>query len=168
MGALAADVVHPGDPNALMVPAAAEASDLPHLDRIWTALRAMFDDILEERGEVMGVLLDGEDPLPRGRGQDLVERIVSVLAPTALEVARRSPNSQELSLKREGPDGRREEFYLKRSELVAALQPLPREGRAVFAPLGLEDWVPATSMAPPPVRTPDGRVELSSLDLEDA
>jgi hypothetical protein len=168
LGAVAADVSYPGDPNATLVPAAAEPSDLPHLERLWTGLRAMFDEIFEERSAISGITLDGEDPLPRGQGQDLIERIVSVLAPTTLQIARRSPNARELSLKREGSDGRREEFYLTRSDLLAQLQPLPREGRAVFAPLGLDDWVPTTSMPPPPVRVPEARVELTSLDLEDA
>jgi hypothetical protein len=169
LGAVAADVSHPGDPNATLVPAAAEPTDLPHLDRLWTALRAMFDEIFEERGAISAITLDGEDPLPRGLGQDLIERIITVLAPTALQIARRSPNARELSLKREGSDGRREEFYLTRSNLLAQLQPLPREGRDVFAPLGLDDWVPTMSLTPPPVRPPpEGRVELTSLDLEDA
>ena len=82
-------------------------------------------------------------------------------------MARRSPNARELSLKREGSDGRREEFYLKRDQLIEALQPLPREGRAVFAPLGLDEWVPAATMRPPVVSIGESREELTSLDLEE-
>lgn len=124
-GVFAADVEHPGDPNAESVPSSAEAGDLVHL-----------------------------------------ERLLTVLAPTTLEVARRSPNQHELSLKREGDSGRREEFYLKRDNLLEGLQPLPREGRAVFAPLGLDSWVPATTMRPP--EAAPGRVEeLLSIDIEE-
>ncbi len=150
-GAISAAVAYPGDPNAGLVPAAVEAADLPHLERLWTALRATFDDLLEERAVVTSVTLEGEDVLANGLGQALVERLVTVLGPTTLEVAQRSPNARELSLKREGNDGRREELYLKRDQLLEALQPLPREGRAVFAPLGLDDWVPALTMRPPGV-----------------
>jgi hypothetical protein len=168
LGALSAQVTHPGDPNAELLSSAAEPADLPHLERLWTALRATFDDILEERASITGITLDGADAIASGLGQELVERLVTVLAPTALEVARRSPNARELSLKREGSDGRREEFYLKRDQLIETLQPLPREGRAVFAPLGLDGWVPVATVRPPAVTLGDSREELTSLDLEEA
>ena len=168
-GAIAADVGHPGDPNAAQVPSAADAADLPHLERLWGALQAGLDETLDDRAAVTAIVLEGDDALERGLGQKLVERLVSVLAPTALEIARRSPNSRELSLKREGRDGRREELYLKRDQLIEAMQPLPREGRAVFAPLGLDDWVPAASLRPPVVAPAplEAREELTSLDLEE-
>jgi hypothetical protein len=166
-GVFAAHVAHPGDPNADLVPSVAEAEDLPHLERLWTALAAMFDEILEERTAVTSVSLDGEDVFERRLGQKLVERLVAVLAPTTLEVARRSPNQHELSLKREGDNGRREEFYLKRDHLLEGLQPLPRDGRAVFAPLGLDNWVPATTVRPPDVGPPGRVEELMSIDLEE-
>jgi hypothetical protein len=164
-GRLSGLVDHPGDPNAALVPPTAEPSDLPHLDRLWTALSGKFDEIIEERAAVTSVSLDSEDVFLRGLGQKLVERLVSVLAPMALEVARRSPNATELSLKREGENGRREELYLKREQLVVTLEPLPRDGRAVFAPLGLEEWVPPETGRPPLVSLTE---EITSLELEDA
>jgi hypothetical protein len=163
-GRLSAMIDRPGDPNASLVPPIAEPSDLPHLDRMWTALAGKFDDIIEERAAITAVSLDGEDVLKRGLGQKLVERLVSVLAPTALEVARRSPNASELSLKREAEGGRREELYLKREQLVVTLEPLPRDGRAVFAPLGLDEWVPAETARPPQVSLVD---EISSFEIDE-
>jgi hypothetical protein len=167
-GVFAADLQHPGDPNADILPSAADAADLPHLERLWVAIGATFDAILEERASITSISLDGEDVFERRLGQKLVERLVTVLAPTALEVARRSPNQHELSLKREGDNGRREEIYLKRDQLLEALQPLPRGGRAVFAPLGLDGWVPAATMRPPEVVPTERVEELISIDLEDA
>ncbi len=166
-GVFTADVEHPGDPNAELVPSAAEAGDLVALERLWTALAATFDAILEDRTAITAVSLDGEDVFERRLGEKLVERLVTVLAATTLEVARRSPNQHELSLKREGDDGRREEFYLKRDNLLEGLQPLPREGRAVFAPLGLDSWVPATTVRPPDVGPPGRVEELISIDIEE-
>jgi len=163
-GRISALLDRPGDPNASLVPPTAEPSDLPHLERLWTALSGKFDDIIEERAAITSISLDGEDVLKRGLGQKLVERIVSVLAPTALEVARRSPNAAELSLKREGEGGRREELYLKREQLLGALDPLPRDGRAVFAPLGLDDWVPAETARPPLVSLTE---EISSFEVDE-
>jgi hypothetical protein len=163
-GRLSALLDRPGDANASLVPPVVEASDLPHLDRLWAALAGKFDEIIEERAAVTSVSLEGEDVLKRGLGQKLVERIVSVLAPTALEVARRSPNRSELSLKREGEGGRREELYLKREQLVGTLQPLPREGRAVFAPLGLDDWVPPETARPPQISVSE---EITSFEIDE-
>lgn len=163
-GRLSALVDRPGDPNASLVPPTAEPSDIPHLERLWSALASKFDDIIEERAAVTSISLDGEDVLLRGIGQKLIERIVSVLAPTTLEVARRSPNATELSLKREGEGGRREELYLKREQLIGTLEPLPRDGRAVFAPLGLDDWVPAETARPPLVSLTE---EITSFEVDE-
>jgi hypothetical protein len=176
-GGLAADVEHPSDPNAGLLPQAADPADLPHLERLWTALRATFDEVLEERAAILRVSLDGEDAVGNRRGQELVARIVGVLAPTTLEIARRSPSARELSLKREAVEGRREELYLERAALLAALAPLSPEGRRLFAPLGLEDpFTMGETPKPPPQastavlqapRAPDGRDELTSLDIEE-
>jgi hypothetical protein len=166
----AADVEHPGDPNAGLVPTAADPADSPHLERLWRVLRAMFDEILEERAAITAVTLDGEEAIANGRGQDLVARILTILAPTALEVARRSPNAGEFSLKREGNEGRREELYLRRDTLRAMLDPLPAQGRQVFAALRLEDPPTVIWSRPPPLPpliAIEGRDELTSRDFED-
>jgi hypothetical protein len=162
-----ADVEHPGDPNAGAVPASAEPADLPHLERMWRVLQAMFDEIVEERAVITSVTLDGQEAIAAGRAQDLVARILAVLTPTALDIARRSPNAGEFSLKREGNEGRREELYLRRETLRANLDPLPPEGRLVFAPLRLEDPPTAIWSRPPPLLPIEGREELTSLDFED-
>lgn len=167
-GGFFADVDHPGDVNAAHVPSIADAADLPHLERLWTALAATFDEIIEERAAITGITLDGEDVVERGTGKKLIERLITILGPTTLEIARRSPNSSELSLKREGESGRREELYLKRSDLLGMLEPLPRSGRSVFEPLGLEDWLPATTLRPPQVSEAEPHVEHVSASVSRA
>jgi hypothetical protein len=161
-GVLSALVDRPGDPNAALVPHSADPADLPHLDKLWTALSKTFNEIIEERAVVTSVTLDGDEVLGRDLGQKLVERLIAVLAPTTLEVAKKSPNANELSLKREGEGGRREELYLKREQLIATLAALPHERRGIFAPLGLEDWVPAVTSRAPLVSLTD---EITSLEL---
>ena len=59
------------------------------------------------------------------------------LAPTVVEISKRSPNPQELSLKHEDDSGRREEIYLRKQDLLSKLEPLDRESRAVFGPFAL-------------------------------
>jgi hypothetical protein len=60
-----------------------------------------------------------------------------MFAPIVAEIARRSPNALELSLKCETDGGRREELYLRKKDLVAKLEPLTPPARALFAPLAL-------------------------------
>jgi hypothetical protein len=53
------------------------------------------------------------------------------------EIARRSPNAHELSLKVENDSGRREEIYLRKAQLVSSLSSVTPKERGVFDPLGL-------------------------------
>ena len=87
-----------------------------------------------------------------------------MFAPTVREIAKRSPNAFELTLKTEAEGGRREELYLRKEALVSTLQPLPAKGREVFAPLGLDTWVPSMTAAPPPVTVsePPPRLDIVS------
>ena len=95
--------------------------------------------------------LDGTPVFEGGLVIPFVVRLVTMFAPTVREIAKRSPNEFELSLKQENDGGRREEIYLRKEQLVSKLQPLSSIGREVFAPLGLDSWVPGLTTAPPPV-----------------
>jgi len=150
-GGIRGEVEHPGDPNAEALPPEVAASDLPELDRFVQALRIAGRELLEHKEQLVSVQLDGADVLGGGLAIPLVERLVAMFAPTAIEIAKRSPNANELSLKTESDEGRREEIYLKKDDLVQKLQPLHQGGRQIFAPLGLEGWVPGITMTPPPV-----------------
>lgn len=136
----------PEAPNGTLTPA-----DLAQMERLWLALKAATRDVLELREQLVSVLLDGQPVFENGLLLPLVVRLVSMFSGTVREIAKRSPNEFELSLKIENEGGRREEIYLRKDGLIGQLQPLSAQGRAVFAPLGLDSWVPATTMAPPPV-----------------
>lgn len=61
--------------------------------------------------------------------------------------------------------GGAEELYLKREQLIATLAALPHEGCGIFAPLGLEERVPAVTSRAPLVSLTD---EINSLErIED-
>jgi len=126
-------------------------ADLKHIDRLWGALRTSTRDVIDHKDQLLGVMLDQQPVFESGLTLAFVVRLVAMFAPTVREIAKRSPNEHELSLKMEHDGGRREEVYLRKETLVNALQPLPAQGRAVFAPLGLDSWVPAMTTAPPPV-----------------
>ncbi len=143
---------HPGEPSTQGAPTL-DPGEMPALEALYLSLERSCAELSMHRGEMLFAKVDNEDVLESGSTTvlKLIERFVEIFAPTVHEIARRSPSPHELSLKREGEGGRREELYLRKAELMEKLQPLPSEGRKIFAPLGLEGWVPGVSMAPPNV-----------------
>jgi hypothetical protein len=148
---LAGIVEHPGQPNAEALNGQLGASDVAALDRVWQAVRLAAREVLEHKDQLLTVSLDGNPVFESGLVIPFVVRLVTMFAPTVREIAKRSPNEHELSLKQEAEGGRREEVYLRKEQLVSRLQPLSSIGREVFAPLGLDTWVPGLTSAPPPV-----------------
>jgi hypothetical protein len=148
---LSGTVEHPGHANAEALSGSLGASDLAALDRVWQAARVACREVLEHKEQLVTVSLDGTPVFEGGLVIPFVVRLVTMFAPTVREIAKRSPNEHELSLKQESEGGRREELYLRKEQLVSKLQPLSSIGREVFAPLGLDSWVPGLTTAPPPV-----------------
>jgi hypothetical protein len=144
-------VEHPGQADAETLNGQLGSSDLAALERVWQALRVASREVLEHKEQLLTVSLDGSPVFEGGLVIPFVVRLVTMFAPTVREIAKRSPNEFELSLKQETEAGRREELYLRKDQLVSKLQPLSSVGRQVFAPLGLDSWVPGLTSAPPPV-----------------
>ncbi len=115
----------------------AEEEDVPKLENLWEALEAKSRDALPHRTKLRWVKLDGDDVLENGLLGAFVTRLVEQLAPLAAEVARRSPNRTELSLKVDRGDGRREELYVRKEDLARPLLELPEPVRARFSPLAI-------------------------------
>jgi hypothetical protein len=93
-------------------------------------------ELAQVRKRLIEGKLDGE-PLENVREPALlVQRLVEVMAPTVREIAARS-GPGELVLRRELGDGRREERFVRRADLLAKLAPLPASQRALFQPLDL-------------------------------
>jgi hypothetical protein len=157
---LSGTVEHPGHANAEALSGALGGSDLAALDRVWQALRLACREVLDQKEQLVSVSLDGKPVFENGLVIPFVVRLVAMFAPTVREIAKRSPNEFELSLKQESDGGRREEVYLRKEQLVSKLQPLSSIGREVFAPLGLDSWVPGLTTAPPPVVSGSGPVSV--------
>ncbi len=155
---LSGTVEHPGHPNAESLGGSLGTSDLAALDRVWQAIKLACRDVLEHKEQLVTLSLDGTPVFEGGLVIPFVVRLVAMFAPTVREIAKRSPNEFELSLKQESEAGRREEVYLRKEQLVNKLQPLSSIGREVFAPLGLDSWVPGLTTAPPPVVSSESRV----------
>ena len=125
--------------------------DLASLERVWRAIAVSAQELANHKGDLLEVSLDGQAVFEHRLVLPFVARLITTFAPTVHEIALRSPSSQELSLKRETEAGRREEIYLRKDELLGKLQPLTAEGRRIFAPLGLDSWVPSMTAEPPAV-----------------
>ncbi|MDF2693913.1 MAG: hypothetical protein K0S65_2296 [Labilithrix sp.] len=150
-GVVAGTVEHPGSPSADALPGNLGGQDVAQIERIWAALRTTTRDVSDQKEQLINVSLDAQPVFENGLAVPFVVRLVAMFAPTVREIAKRSPNEFELTLKTEAEGGRREELYLRKDALVSTLQPLPAKGREVFAPLGLDTWVPSMTTAPPAV-----------------
>lgn len=145
-------VDRPDDAGAAQLAPDLAREDVDRILEVGRAVRDAIGGLVDQRETLLRLELEGRDVFGGGLALLLVTRLVKVFAPTVEAITQRSPSPQELSLKKEHEDGRREELYLRRDELLKKLQPLHADGRAVFAPLGLEDWVPSMSLRPPAVR----------------
>ncbi|MBI5531352.1 MAG: hypothetical protein HY898_01460 [Deltaproteobacteria bacterium] len=132
-----AEVLRPLDEGADAHPSPLEDDDRKQIERLWQAMRAATTQLLPHRENLTAVALDGQDLFEHDRIVPFVERVVEMLAPVLAEVDRRSPNPEELSLKVENERGRREEIYVRKGDLIAKLESLPAESRAVLDRLGL-------------------------------
>jgi hypothetical protein len=150
-GGIGGTVEHPGATGESALPTNLGGQDVSHIDRIWIALRTASREVVDQKEQLLSVSLDGQPVFENGLALAFVVRLVSMFAPTVREISKRSPNEVELTLKVETEGGRREELYLRKEALLSALQPLPAKGREVFAPLGLDSWVPSMTAVPPPV-----------------
>ena len=164
-------VEHPGHPNAEALNGQLGSAISPRSSASgrrsgWRAATSS-----STRSSSLTVSLDGTPVFEGGLVIPFVVRLVTMFAPTVREIAKRSPNEFELSLKQENEGGRREEVYLRKDQLVSKLHPLSSIGREVFAPLGLDTWVPGLTTAPPPVvsvgpasqQVPQSRVPQAQL-----
>jgi hypothetical protein len=145
---LLAVVDHPAEPEG-EAPGVLDPADRAHLERLWQLLRAGVADALSHKERLISAEIDGKDLFDQAGPVPLIERVVKMIAPTVIEVSKRSPNPQELSLKVENDGGRREEIYLKKEELLSKLEPLAERERQLFAPLALVRDKASPSLVPP-------------------
>ena len=163
------DLVMRDDATRVILRRAGEATDLPPFDlddtdsarviELKDKLRAATTDVLRGRQSMVEAAI-GEIPLGDHRDpKQLVERLVTLMAPVVQEIARRSLTPTELVLKRQTDAGRREEIFVSRRDLQLKLRSLSAASRSRFAPLGLgelpaEDLIEPESPAPAPSVAP--------------
>lgn len=135
---LSAEVHHPDDSEAEegLAPILEEPS-ATEVERLWQLIRKACGPVLLQKRRLVSLTLEGEDVFAKDSTARVVALMVETIGATVVEVARRSPNPRELSLKVENDGGRREEIYLKKDQLEAALATVPFPDRMVFEPLGI-------------------------------
>jgi hypothetical protein len=143
---LRAEVHHPDDVEAESgLPAALDHTSAVEVERLWQLLRQACAPVVAKKKRMIRLALAGNDVFENDLGTNVIAHIVSVIAPIVSEVAKRSPNAYELSLKVESDNGRREEIYLRKAQLVSVLSSVTPKERGVFDPLGLIASVPRDS-----------------------
>ncbi len=144
---LSAEVHHPDDAEAESgLPAVLDPVSAKEVERLWQQLRSACGPLLARKKRLVSLSLGGIDVTEHDLGTKVVALVVATIASTVGEVARRSPNAHELSLKVENDTGRREEIYLRKAQLVSALSSVTPKERGVFDPLGLIASGPRESM----------------------
>lgn len=128
------------------------ADERQKIEALADKLRRECAPLLSRKKRLLFAQLGGRDVFEQGMVQVLLERFVERMAPIAAEVARHSPNPNELSLKLEREDGRREELYLRKAELRQLVAPLPPTAQSMFSRLGFLERTRPSTVPPPPKR----------------
>jgi hypothetical protein len=127
------------------------------------ALAQMLDEWVSglSRRTLLSASFDGSDFLTLPAFAPLVQRLVAMLSPLVEEIARRSPTTTELVIRRRLADNRREEVFVGKATLRAKYAELPDEQRALFAPLGLD--APPPPAPPPPTRAREASIPRAEV-----
>jgi hypothetical protein len=115
-----------------------QESDSEAVIGFWKQLLPSIRALYRTRGDLSSIGIGDKDVIKDGLIVELIRKVVAFLSPTIREIDARSPAKQELCLKLEHDNGRREEIYIQKSALVNRVLELPAFHRALFAPLGLD------------------------------
>jgi len=81
-----------------------------------------------KRQKLKTILLKDKDVFEENLVYELMQNIAKILSPTVVEIKKRSPSNMELSLKSEDESGKRNEIYLKKSEVREKLNAINEKG----------------------------------------
>jgi hypothetical protein len=123
--------------------------DAVHAGRLWTRIVESTRDLAARRQAMTSSTFDGRPLRELDEPQKIVQKMVNVLAPIVLEIARRSGAPGELVLRRDVGEGRREELFITKAELHEKILSLPTDMRVMFDALELSEG-PRSPRAPAP------------------
>jgi hypothetical protein len=127
------------DGNRHPVPAEVLSGANPEvLLEFWKQLLPQVVALYRTRGDLSAIKVDGKDIIHNRLIKETITRLVRFLAPTIREIGARSPAPEELCLKIDHETGKREEIYIPKKQLIDRFAELPKDLRALFAPLGID------------------------------
>jgi hypothetical protein len=133
-------------PGAVVAPAAEEeilldpqTEDAVHIQRLWRAVAQHLGALERRRARLSRAQLDGHAADEVRRPAVLADHIIAQVAPLVRELGARSAAAGELVLKRDAGNGRRDEVYVSRADLLARIAVLGGARRARFDPLELRE-----------------------------
>jgi hypothetical protein len=107
------------------------------LSRFSEDLSARIKSLCGLRKGLLNITIDGKNVAQERLFVDVVRRLIAYLAPIVREIDAHSGTPDELSLRIEHEEGRREEFFLRKKNLLQRIAQLPGLLQALFEPLGL-------------------------------
>lgn len=123
-----------------------EGSDQATMLGLWKSVVSSCRDLMGMRRRMVSAAFGDRPLLEVESPRALAEALVGDMAPTVVEISRRSGAPSELVLRRNLGEGRREETYCTHHELLEKILVLPPDLRSVFAALNLSG--PQMSAAP--------------------
>lgn len=147
-----AEVQHPNEADTSSLEPVLEQASAVELERLVMMLRSAAGQVSKHKSRVLGVTIHGHDVFEDHLVGQLIKTIITHLAPTVAEIARRSTSPVELTLKTEEDDGKRQEIYVKKAELIAKIDTVPVTERATFDPLRMALEITPGTAPPPSVR----------------
>ena len=133
---VAASRVVAGEDAVVAGPFDIEAADAPKVIELCKAVRDRLTVLKHKRIEEAKL---GDAEFGKlSKFVDTTERLVGYLAPFVHEIAKHSLEPDELVLRKQLADDRREEIFVSKTTLRQKYEHLPQDLSALFAPLGLE------------------------------
>jgi hypothetical protein len=114
-------------------------TDRPVMDALFATLQQEARRAYGGPATVTKIVLEGEEIDGAGGLLELAQRLVDLHRPMIADLANKSPNPSELSIKIDTADGRREEHWVRREDLARHLLALPA---SVLARLTIPELYP--------------------------
>jgi hypothetical protein len=128
-----------------------EGEDRIQVLKLWSRIGDSTAGLPMRRQSLIAAHFEGISLTTLEAPASVAARLIALLAPIVQEIGRRSGAPNELVIRRDLGQGRREEIYITRAELEQKILVLPPELRSAFDPLGLTSHAPASL---PPARSP--------------
>ncbi len=115
----------------------APGDDATKLKKLVQNLSQRMQDLVEERSKLIEVNFDNQPLANCGEPTILVTRLIQRLGPVISKIAEKSLAENELVLKQVLKNGRREEIFASKTDMLDRIAAVPIGARWVFSPLGL-------------------------------